>query len=272
MTDISTLKEWARRIRLESLKMIHTGPAGHPGGTLSVTEIVTALYFSEINVKPEQPDWPERDRVVLSKGHACAALYSALGLRGFFPIKEFEKFKRIDGLLEGHPTIDIPGVDAVSGSLGMGLSQGLGMALGARHSQKNYRAYVILGDGDLQEGATWEALMAAGHHKLNNLCAILDYNKLQQEGQVDSMMNFAPLDEKVAAFHWSVIEVDGFDFNQLQNAFSKARAEEKRPTFIIAHTTKGKGVSFMENQVGWHGSVPLGDDDFANAIEQIEQM
>ena len=209
--------------------MIHTGPAGHPGGTLSVTEIVTALYFSEINVKPEQPDWPERDRVVLSKGHACAALYSALGLRGFFPIKEFEKFKRIDGLLEGHPTIDIPGVDAVSGSLGMGLSQGLGMALGARHSQENYRAYVILGDGDLQEGATWEALMAAGHHKLNNLCAILDYNKLQQEGQVDSMMNFAPLDEKVAAFHWSVIEVDGFDFNQLQNAFSKARAEEKRP-------------------------------------------
>lgn len=263
------IDDWAKNIRIESLKMMYLCPAGHPGGTLSLAEIIATLYFSEININPEYPAWPKRDRVILSKGHGCVALYSALGLLGYFDVEEFTKFRRIQGLLQGHPSMSIPGVDAPSGSLGMGLSQGLGMALGSRYSRTDFRVYVILGDGDMQEGCTWEAIMAAGHHNMDNLCAILDYNKIQQDGFVEETMNYSPIIEKLEAFNWTVIEVDGHDCNQIQNAFKKARENEGKPFFIIAHTTKGKGVSFMENTSKWHGTVPLSKENFDRALYEI---
>jgi transketolase len=263
------IREWARRIRVEVLRMIHHCPAGHPGGSLSVADIVATLYFGVLQVKPEDPDWPERDRVVLSKGHACAAVYAALGLKGYFPVGEFLKFRRIDGLLEGHPSIVIPGIDAPSGSLGMGLSQGLGMALGARCARKNFRVYVILGDGDMQEGATWEALMAGGHHRLDNLCAILDYNRLQAEGRVADTMDYEPVADKVRSFRWAVEEVDGHDCGRLLAALHRAQARKGTPSFIIAHTIKGKGVSFMEDLAQWHGTVALTAEELAKALAEV---
>ena len=269
--DASTeaLREWARTIRVEALTMIHHSSAGHPGGSLSVADIMAVLYFSEVNVKPDYPKWSDRDRVILSKGHACAAWYAALGLRGFFDLAEFSRFRRIDGLLEGHPSITTPGVDAPSGSLGMGLSQGLGMALGGRCAKKNFRVYVILGDGDMQEGNTWEAIMAAGHHRVDNLCAILDYNKVQQEGRVEDTMDFAPVADKLTAFRWAVEEIDGHDCEQIRIALQRARARKGQPSFIVAHTIKGKGVSFMENQARWHGTVPLSAEQLARALAEI---
>jgi len=270
-TSVSTeaLREWARKIRVETLTMIHHSPAGHPGGSLSVAEIMAVLYFSEINVKPNDPKWPDRDRVLLSKGHACAAWYAALGLRGFFDVGEFLKFRRIDGLLQGHPSITTPGVDAVSGSLGMGLSQGLGMALGGRCAKKDFRVYVILGDGDMQEGATWEAIMAAGYQRMDNLCAVLDYNKIQQEGLVQETMDFAPVADKLRTFRWAVEEIDGHDCDQISFALHRARTQKGLPSFIVSHTIKGKGVSFMENQARWHGTVPLSAEELARALAEV---
>lgn len=249
--------------------MINYCPAGHPGGSLSVADIMAVLYFSEVNVKPEEPLWPERDRVLLSKGHACVAQYAALGFKGFFDTAEFLKFRRIGGLLEGHPSVSIPGIDAPSGSLGLGLSQGLGMALGGRCAKKNFRVYVILGDGDMQEGATWEAIIAAGHHKVDNLCAILDYNKIQQGGRIEDIMNFSPVAEKISSFHWAVDEIDGHDCEQINVALKKARMQKGCPSFIIAHTIKGKGVSFMENQAKWHGTIALSDDEYKKALDEV---
>jgi len=263
------LRDWSRRIKVEALNMIHHSSGGHPGGSLSIADILAVLYFSEIKIRPDDPKWPNRDRVILSKGHACAALYAALGLRGFFNTAEFLKFRRIDGLLEGHPSIKIPGIDAPSGSLGMGLSQGLGMALGGRYAKKNFRVYVILGDGDMQEGATWEAIMAARHHGVNNLCAILDYNKIQAEGRIEETMDFAPVTEKLTAFKWAVKEIDGHDCEQIKNAFQNSHTQKDKPLFIIAHTIKGKGVSFMENQVRWHGTIPLSKDELCKALNDI---
>ena len=270
-SDVESLKDWALRIRIEALTMIHKSPAGHPGGSFSVADIMSVLYFSEIDVKPADPKYADRDRVVLSKGHACAALYAALGLRGFFETAEFSRFRRLDGLLEGHPSITIPGVDAPSGSLGMGLSQGLGMALGSRYAKRDFRVYVILGDGDMQEGATWEAIMAAGFHKVDNLCVILDYNKIQQDGWVKDTMDYGPVVGKVKAFHWAVDEIDGHDCGQILRSFKKARKTTGEPFFIIAHTVKGKGVSFMENQPFWHGSVPVPADVFSRALEELNR-
>ena len=209
--------------------------------------------------------------MVLSKGHGCAALYAALGLKGYFNRAEFKKFRHLEGILEGHPSITIPGIDAPSGSLGMGLSQGLGMALSSKYLRKNFYVYVILGDGDMQEGSTWEAIMAASHHKAHNLCAILDYNKIQQDGFVEDTMNYSPVLEKIHAFNWNVVEVDGHNCNQIQNAIKKAKTIKSKPSFIIAHTIKGKGVSFMENNTGWHGTVPLSKKNLSKAKIEINR-
>ncbi len=262
--------EWSRLLRIETLKMIHHSPAGHPGGSLSVADVIAALYFSELNVKPKEPNFPQRDRFILSKGHACATLYAALGLRGYFDMKEFKLFRRIDGILEGHPSVKIPGIDAPSGSLGMGLSQGIGMAIGAKVSEQSFRTYVVLGDGDMQEGSTWEAIMAAGHHELDNICALLDYNKIQQDGFVTETMDFSPLTSKLEAFKWSVLEIDGHDCIQIKEAFKEARKIKGKPTFIIANTVKGKGVSFMENKPEYHGTVPIDETILSKALEEIE--
>lgn len=269
--SIKSLIHWAKKIRENSLKMIAASPGGHPGGTLSVADIISVLYFSELRIRPNEPRWPERDRVILSKGHACAALYAALGLRGFFDETEFSRFRRINGLLEGHPSIKIPGVDAPSGSLGLGLSQGLGMALSCRYSSLNFGVFVILGDGDMQEGGTWEAIMAAGFHKIQNLCAILDYNKIQQEGRVEDTMDFSPVYDKIKSFRWNAIEIDGHDCGEIKSAFTQARNEIHRPTFIIAHTIKGKGVSTMENKSNWHGTVPISKDLLSGSLNELNQ-
>ena len=268
----SFLNNYTKQIRIEALRMIYHSPAGHPGGALSMAEIISVLYFGDqLNLDPDRPQWPERDRVVLSKGHGCAALYAALGLKGFFSTKEFKKFRHLDGLLEGHPSISIPGIDAPSGSLGMGLSQGLGMALGSRYTENDYRVYVVLGDGDMQEGSTWEAIMAAGFHKVGNLCAILDYNNIQQDGYVKETMDYSPIFEKLDAFHWDVSEVNGHNCEEIQNAIISSKSNSSKPSFIIANTIKGKGVSFMENNVSAHGTVPLSKEDFAKARAEIEK-
>jgi len=269
-TSIELLKEYARKIRIETLTMIHESPAGHPGGSLSVADIMAVLYLSIAEVRPNEPDWPDRDRVILSKGHACAAWYAALGLQGFFSTDEFKKFRRLGGLLEGHPNTKIPGVDAPSGSLGMGLSQGLGVALGGLYTKKNFRVYVILGDGDMQEGSTWEAIMAAAHHKVDNLCVILDYNKIQAEGWVSDYMDFASVAEKFTSFHWDVQEIDGHDCSQILTALQNTKTLKGKPSCIIAHTCKGKGVSFMENQAKWHGCVPVSSEVFAKALIELK--
>jgi len=268
MTD-TDLRHRARQIRMETLRIIHGSTGGHPGGALSIADILAVLYFSEMRIDPSQPHWSDRDRLVLSKGHGCASLYAALGLRGFFDCAEFDRFRRLDGLLQGHPSVSIPGIDAPSGSLGMGLSQGLGMALGGRYAGKNFRTRVILGDGDMQEGCTWEAIMAAGHHRVASLCAILDANGLQADGRVCDTMDYAPVREKIEAFRWNVIETDGHDCDSLVGAFHLANDCGDKPTLIVARTVKGKGVSFMEDQAHWHGTAKISVDELQLAYAEI---
>lgn len=260
----------SNKIKTKSLVSIYDAKSGHPGGSLSITDILAVLYFEEMRIRPEEPNWPDRDRLVLSKGHACPALYVVLALKGYFPESDLNGLRKIDHYLEGHPDVKTPGVDAPSGSLGMGLSQGLGMAMGARYTKRSFRTYVILGDGDMEEGNTWEAFMAAGHHKMDNLTAILDANKLQGEDFVEKQMNYFPVIEKVSAFGWHTIEIDGHSFKQIKKALSEAKNTKEKPTFILAHTIKGKGVSFMENSKYWHGSVRITDEELKKALEELE--
>lgn len=262
--------EMANSIRKLSLMMIYGAKSGHPGGCLSVADILATLYFKEMNLRPEQPRWVERDRLILSKGHSCPALYAALALKGFFPVEELKGLRRSDHFLEGHPDVKIPGVDAPSGSLGMGLSQGLGMALGARFAKIHFRTYVVLGDGDMQEGSTWEAIMAAGHHKVSSLTALLDANLLQGDGFVARQMNYYPrLVSKISSFLWQVIDIDGHDLVQISAAIKRARNEVDGPTFIICRTTKGRGVSFMENVPYWQGSIAIKDEELEKALAEL---
>jgi transketolase len=233
-------------------------------------DIVMELYFYEMRTDPENPNWPDRDRLVLSKGHACPALYAVLALKGYFPESDLNGLRKIDSYLEGHPDVKIPGIDAPSGSLGMGLSQGLGMAMGARYTKRSFRTYVILGDGDMEEGNTWEAVMAAGYYKMDNLVVVLDANKLQGDDFVERQMNYFPIVEKVASFGWHAIEIDGHNFEQIRDALSDAKNTKGKPTFILAHTIKGKGVSFMENNNYWHGSVKITDEEFERALQELE--
>ena len=257
MKDISFLKEKAKEIRKSIVSMITEAKSGHPGGSLSATDILTALYFSEMNIDPANPKMEGRDRFVLSKGHAAPAIYATLAEKGYFSKDELMTLRKFGSRLQGHPDMKkLPGIEISTGSLGQGLSVANGMALNAKMFNENYRTYVILGDGEVQEGQIWEAAMTAAHYKLNNLCAFLDNNNLQIDGNVSEIMGVEPLDKKWEAFGWNVIKIDGHDFEQILSALAKARECKDKPTMVIAKTIKGKGVSFMENVCGFHGVAP----------------
>lgn len=257
MKDISFLKEKAKEIRKSIVSMITEAKSGHPGGSLSATDILTALYFSEMNVDPANPKMEGRDRFVLSKGHAAPAIYATLAEKGYFSKDELMTLRKFGSRLQGHPDMKkLPGIEISTGSLGQGLSVANGMALNAKIFDENYRTYVVLGDGEIQEGQIWEAAMTAAHYKLDNLCAFLDSNNLQIDGNVSEIMGVEPLDKKWEAFGWNVIKIDGHDFEQILSALDKAREYKGKPTMIIAKTIKGKGVSFMENVCGFHGVAP----------------
>lgn len=266
------LQKNANDIRMGIIRSVHSAKAGHPGGSLSATEILTYLYFEEMNIDPADPKKEDRDRFVLSKGHAAPGLYSTLAQRGYFPKEDLLTLRQIGSYLQGHPDMKhIPGVDMSTGSLGQGVSAAVGMALSAKLSNEDYRAYALLGDGELQEGQVWEAAMFAGHHKLDNLVVIVDNNGLQIDGAVDEVCSPYPIDEKFAAFNFNVINVlDGNDFDQLEAAFKAAKECKGRPTAIVAKTVKGRGVSFMENNVAWHGAAP-NDEQLDVAIKDLEK-
>jgi transketolase len=255
--DIRELEKYAVKVRMHIIDEVYSAASGHPGGSLSCTDILTALYFSEMRVDPNRPLWEDRDRFVLSKGHCSPALYAVLAEKGFFPKEELLTFRKIDSYLEGHPSMrSVPGVDMSTGSLGQGISAAVGMAMAGKLDMKDYRVYAILGDGELQEGQVWEASMAAAHYKLDNLTAFLDYNGLQIDGKITDVMSPEPIADKFKAFGWNVLNVDGHDIEEIIDAINKARETKGKPTIIIAATIKGKGVSFMENQPGWHGTAP----------------
>ncbi|MDY3859132.1 MAG: transketolase [Candidatus Limivicinus sp.] len=259
----------AAKARVLILDAVYAAASGHPGGSMSCVDALTELYFDEMNVNPADPRWEDRDRFVLSKGHCTPALYSVLALKGYFPVGDIKLFRSIKSHYSGHPDMNhVPGVDMSTGSLGQGLSAAVGMAIAARLSGKSYRTYAICGDGEVEEGQIWEAAMAAAKWKLDNLCAFVDINGLQIDGSTADVMPSEPLDKKFEAFNWHVISVDGHDFRQLAAALEEARATAGRPTMILMHTVKGKGVSFMENQAGWHGKAPDAGQ-YAQAKEEI---
>ena len=267
---IKELKEMAKIIRRDIVEMIGEAKSGHPGGSLSAADIVTYLYFSEMNIDPLEPKWKERDRFVLSKGHAAPVLYAALAHRGFFPKESLYTLRKIGSNLQGHPDMNkVPGVDMSTGSLGTGISAAVGMALAGKLDKANYRVFALLGDGELQEGQVWEAAMAAAHYKLDNLIAFVDNNGLQIDGNVEDVMSRAPIGAKFEAFGWFVQEIDGHDFNAIAEALNKAKEQKGHPSIIVAHTVKGKGVSFMENQASWHGSAPSAEQ-VAIAKEELK--
>ncbi|AFM43439.1 transketolase, beta subunit [Desulfosporosinus acidiphilus SJ4] len=256
MTTVE-LKRKANLIRQDIISMLVPAKSGHPGGSLSAADIVATLYFQEMRINPQEPNWADRDRFVLSKGHAAPVLYAALAEKGYFPKEELQGLRQTGRMLQGHPDMKkTPGVDMSSGSLGQGLSVANGIALAGKLEKKDYHVYALLGDGEMAEGQIWEAAMAAAHYKLDNLTAILDFNGLQIDGTTDSVMSTAPLTDKWRAFCWNVIEVDGHDIEALQKAFAEAKQVKGKPTILIAKTVKGKGVSFMEDQAGWHGNAP----------------
>ena len=263
----------ATKIRMGIIEGTHSAKAGHPGGSLSATEIFTYLYFEEMNIDPKDPKKADRDRFVLSKGHTAPGLYSTLAHRGYFPVEDLTTLRKLGSYLQGHPCMQhIPGVDMSSGSLGQGISAAVGMALSAKMSGDSYRTYTLLGDGEIQEGQVWEAAMFAGARKLDNLVVIVDNNGLQIDGPIDEVNSPYPIDKKFEAFNFHVINVaDGNDFDQLKAAFDEAKATKGMPTAIIAKTLKGKGVSFMEGQVGWHGKAP-NDEEYAIAMADLEKV
>lgn len=267
--DKLELQKKAIEVRKGIVTSVHSAKAGHPGGSLSAADIFTYLYFEEMNINPENPKDENRDRFVLSKGHTAPGLYSALALRGYFPVEELKSLRHIGSILQGHPDMKhIPGVDMSSGSLGQGLSAAVGMALAAKMKGKDYRTYCLCGDGEIQEGQIWEAAMFAGHRKLDNLLVIVDNNNLQIDGTVDEVCSPYPIDEKFKAFGFHVININGNDFDEIDKAFKEAKNTKDIPTAIIAHTVKGKGVSFMENQAGWHGKAP-NDEELKMALEEL---
>ena len=257
MEELATLATIAKEIRKNIITMLGKAGSGHPGGSLSAAEIVTALYFHEMRLDPARPDWPERDRFVLSKGHAAPVLYAALANRGFFPKEDLLTLRQLGSPLQGHPDMrKVPGVDLSTGSLGQGLAAANGMALAARVDGKAYRVYALVGDGEQDEGMIWEAAMAAAHYQLDNLAAFVDHNGLQIDGTIREVMSPEPVADKWRAFGWHVLEIDGHDLKQIIGALDQARQIKGKPTMIVAETVKGKGVSFMENQVDWHGTAP----------------
>ncbi len=260
----------ANDIRIDIIQETHAAKSGHPGGSLSIAEIITYLYFVHMNIDPQRPTWDDRDRLVLSKGHAAPALYAALAERGYFPREDLITLRKIDSHLQGHPSLkNTPGVDMTTGSLGQGISAACGMALAAKIAGKDYRTYAIVGDGESQEGQVWEACMFAAHRKLDNLCIILDWNGLQIDGAITDVMNPTPYAEKFEAFGFHVISIDAHDFDQIESALRQAGEIKGKPTVIIARSVKGKGVSYMENQASWHGNAP-NDELCAVALGELE--
>ena len=265
------LQKVANEVRKGIITSVHAAKAGHPGGSLSAADIFTYLYFEEMNVDPKDPKKADRDRFVLSKGHTAPGLYSALAQKGYFPVEDLETLRHLGSYLQGHPDMKhIPGVDMSSGSLGQGISAAVGMAIAGKMDNADYRVYTLLGDGEIQEGQVWEASMMAGFRKLDFLVVIVDNNNLQIDGAIDEVCSPYPIDKKFEAFNFHVINIDGNDFDQIDAAFKEAKATKGMPTAIIAHTVKGKGVSFMENQVGWHGTAP-NDEQYAVAMEELEK-
>ena len=267
--DVNELQKYANRIRQGVIKAVYSAKSGHPGGSLSIAEILAVLYFNQMNIDEKNPKAKGRDRLVLSKGHTAPALYSALALRGFFDMDELSNFRNINSNLQGHPDMkNIPGVDASTGSLGQGLSIANGMALGSKQDSEGVRVYCICGDGEIQEGQKWEAAMTASHYKLDNLCLIIDNNNLQIDGKVNEVMSVYPIDEKFKSFGFETINVDGHNIQELISAFEQAKKVKGKPTAIIANTIKGKGVSFMENEASWHGKAP-NEEQYKQAMKEL---
>lgn len=266
------LSRMANEVRKGIVTAVHGAKAGHPGGSLSAADIFTYLYFEEMNIDPADPRKEDRDRFVLSKGHTAPGLYSALAYRGYFPVEDLPTLRHLGSYLQGHPCMqEMPGVDMSSGSLGQGISAAVGMALGARMSGADFRVYTLLGDGEIEEGQVWEAAMFAGHRKLDNLVVIVDNNGLQIDGKIEDVCSPYPIDEKFRAFNFHVVNIDGNDMQQIREAFAEAHSTKGMPTAIIAHTLKGKGVSFMEGQAGWHGKAP-NDEEYKIAMADLERI
>ncbi len=267
--DFEKLREIAHDVRVDIIKMIYYAGSGHPGGSLSLVEIMVYLYWCVLKHDPDNPDWEERDRFVLSKGHAAPVLYSVLARRGYFPHEDLWSLRKINSHLQGHPArTETPGVEASTGSLGQGFSVALGMALGLKLDKKDSRVYVALGDGEIDEGQVWEAAMSAAHYKADNLTAILDFNTLQIDGEIFEVMNSSPIDEKFKAFGWATKTINGHNLEEIRDAFEWAKSVKGKPQLIIAHTIKGKGISFMENKVEWHGKAPNGEQ-FKEAMQEL---
>ena len=267
---IKELQKIAYKIRRDAIDAVYSAASGHPGGSLSIAEILAYLYFEEMNIDPKNPQKPDRDRFVLSKGHAAPGLYAALAERGYFPVEELKTLRQIDSVLQGHPDMKhIPGVDMSTGSLGLGISAACGMALAAKQMKQDWRVWTIVGDGESEEGQVWEAAMFAAHYKLDNLCAIIDWNGLQIDGAVKDVMNPTPLDEKFKAFGWHVIMIDAHDLAAIDAAVKEAKATKGQPTAIIAKSVKGKGVSYMENAVNWHGAAPK-QEQYEIAVKELD--
>lgn len=267
--NIQELEKKAVEVRKGIIEAVYSGKSGHPGGSLSIADILTVLYFNEMNIDEKNPKWEDRDRLVLSKGHCSPALYSCLANRGFFEIEKLKTFRNINSNLQGHPDMNkVPGVDMTTGSLGQGLSSANGMAIAGKMNNKNYRVYCILGDGEIEEGQIWEAAMASNKYKLDNLCVIIDNNNLQIDGTIEEVMSSYPIDEKFRSFGFEIIKINGHDIDEILKAFDVAKNVKGKPTCIIAKTIKGKGISYMENQVGWHGKAP-NEEQYKLAMEEL---
>ena len=269
LAELKRLSKISAQIKLGALEGVFNAQSGHPGGSLSISDVLAYLYFSEMNVDPKNPKWEDRDRLVLSKGHTAPGLYAALALKGFLPQEDLKNLRQADCYLQGHPDMKhTPGVDMTTGSLGLGISAACGMALSGKISNKDYRVWSILGDGEIEEGQVWEAAMFARHYKLDNLCIFVDFNGLQIDGRIVDVINPTPIDEKFAAFGWHVIVIDGHDLNAIEAAANEAKATKGQPTAVIMKTVKGKGVSFMEDNVKWHGSAP-NKEQYEQAVAEI---
>ena len=272
VSEKKQLQITACKVRMGVIESTYGAKAGHPGGSLSAAEVFTYLYFKEMNIDPANPKWEDRDRFVLSKGHTTPGLYATLANRGYFPVEDLPTFRHIDSYLQGHPNMNtVPGVDMSTGSLGQGISAAVGMAMAAKYQGKTNRVYTVLGDGEIQEGQVWEACMAAAHYKLDNLCIVVDNNGLQIDGNVADVMSPYPIVDKLLAFGFNVHAVDGHDFEALEKAFNNAKKTKGQPTAIVMSTTKGKGVSFMENNAGWHGKAP-NDAEYAQAMKELDAV
>ncbi len=272
LSEKKQLQITACKVRMGIIESTYGAKAGHPGGSLSAADLVTYLYFKEMNIDPKNPRWGERDRFVLSKGHTTPGLYSVLANRGFFPVEDLPTFRHIDSYLQGHPNMNmVPGVDMSTGSLGQGVSVAVGMAKGLKHTGKDCRVYTLLGDGEIQEGQVWEACMAAAHYKLDNLCVIVDNNGLQIDGNIADVMSPYPIVDKLQAFGFHTIAIDGHDFDAIEAALNEAKTVKGQPTAIVMKTTKGKDVSYMENNAGWHGKAP-NDAEYAQAMQELKAL